>query len=91
MPTGIFTVDTKGDREDVPHVTEINARPTNTWLLTQAGVNFADLLVRVALGDQVDPVPPRSYTRELMVIRKVDFPPCFVEPNAVLKATDRSA
>jgi predicted ATP-grasp superfamily ATP-dependent carboligase len=79
VPSGIFTVDCKGGADDRPHVTEINARPTNTWLLTRAGVNFADLLARLSLGEDVATVPRNAYAKDLISLRKVDFPPCQIK------------
>jgi glutathione synthase/RimK-type ligase-like ATP-grasp enzyme len=84
-PTGLFCVDSKGDEDDVPHVTEINARPTNTWLLTRAGINFADLLARLSLGQDVAPVTPFAYKKDKLFLRKVDFEPCMVDPDHLLE------
>lgn len=84
-PMGLFCVDSKGDDNDVPHVTEINARPTNTWLLTRAGINFADLLAQLALGKDVASVPAFAYEKDKMFLRKVDFEPCMVDPNDLLE------
>jgi len=84
-PSGILTVDSKCDALDVPHVTEINARPTNTWLLTQAGVNFAHLLARVSLGETVAPLPRHAHAKDRLFLRKVGFGCCQVEPDDVLQ------
>ena len=90
-PSGILTVDSKCDARDVPHVTEINARPTNTWLLTQAGVNFADLLVRVSLGETIAPLPRHAYAKDRLFLRKVGFGCCQVDPDDVLQPWVESA
>ena len=53
IPNGILAVDFKEDEHGTAYVTEINARPTNTYPLCAAGFNIADILCRVALGEPV--------------------------------------
>jgi len=53
VPNGILAVDLKDDEHGMPYVTEINARPTNTYVFSKAGFNIADIFCRVALGESV--------------------------------------
>jgi len=57
-PHGIFSIDFKEDFIRRPRVTEVNAGRlfTMSMLLTAAGVNFADIHVRLAYGEAIPDV-----------------------------------
>ena len=55
-PAGPLNVQQIVDEDGIPHVIEINPRFSSTSCLTvAAGINEFDLLIRDALGEQVDP------------------------------------
>jgi carbamoyl-phosphate synthase large subunit len=54
---GVLFVDMKGDSADRPRVTEINGGRfgTTNHFYTRAGANFPDVLIRLAMGEDVSP------------------------------------
>jgi len=80
-PKGLITVDLKGDKEENLKLTEVNPRPSNTFIFTKAGLNLADLFVKVALDF---PVSVAKYKPHLYHLRTVDYLPSFVEHNNLL-------
>jgi len=83
-PHGVFSVDLKDDRTGRPQVTEVNAGRlfTMSMLLTTAGVNFADIHIRLAFGDAIPEV--KQYCAcipNMYWIRHMDAPPRLVSPE----------
>jgi carbamoyl-phosphate synthase large subunit len=83
--TGVGFVDMKGDAEGRPRVTELNAGRFGTthYFYTAAGVNFPELLLQVAAGEE-----PRVPTRdilppELVWIRTLDAGPVLTTTDAI--------
>lgn len=58
-PHGVYFVDLKEDAAGVARVTEINAGRCGTTVhfYTRAGCNFPELLVRLARGEAIEPLP----------------------------------
>ncbi len=68
QPAGPLNVQQLLDEDGIPRVIEINPRFSSTSCLTvAAGVNEFDLLVRDALGQQVD--PPAGFETDHYIIR----------------------
>jgi biotin carboxylase len=89
--TGVCFLDFKCDAHGAPHLTEMNAGRFGTThhFYTVAGVNFPDLLVRLALGRPVSsddsPLPPFNPLPEgLTWIRTLDAGPVLLQPNESL-------
>jgi biotin carboxylase len=73
---GVFCVDLKEDAGGSPRVTEINAGRffTTSNFLTEAGANMPYTYVRLALGDNVNGLPPFNAVEEgLYWVRMVDM------------------
>lgn len=74
--TGVFCVDLKEDAGGQPRVTEINAGRffTTSNFLTEAGANMPYAYVRLALGENVNGLPPFNAVEEgLYWVRMVDM------------------
>lgn len=81
-PHGVYFVDMKEDGLGTPRVTEINAGRCGTTIhfYTEAGFNFPWLLVRLALGDDVEPLadPNGAVPADLYWVRTLDCGPVMV-------------
>ena len=86
MPHGVYFVDLKGDTEDHPRVTEINAGRCGTTVLayTEAGYNFPWLLVQMALGQAPPPLaePNLAVEPDVYWVRTLDCGPAVVRGDA---------
>lgn len=74
--TGVFCVDLKEDADGQPRVTEINAGRffTTSNFLTEAGANMPYTYVQLALGQNVNGLPPYDAVEEgLYWVRMVDM------------------
>lgn len=73
-PRGLFMVDMREDRDGVPRPTEINAGrfATTTPLYSALGVNMADLYVKAALGQSVEPLGENVYSEGMALFRHID-------------------
>jgi carbamoyl-phosphate synthase large subunit len=78
-PHGAYFVDFKGDHENRPRVTEINAGRCGTTVhfYTEAGLNFPELLVKMALGQDLPSFenPHGIIDADLYWIRTLDCGP----------------
>jgi carbamoyl-phosphate synthase large subunit len=74
-PSGAFCVDVKEASDGTPKVTEINAGRffTTSNFFAAAGLNMPDMLVRAALGEQLEPVGSSPLRAGLYWIRMVDM------------------
>ena len=74
-PEGVYCVDIKEAVDGVAKVTEINAGRffTTSNFFAAAGVNMPDMLVRCALGEDVEPVGTSPLRAGLYWIRMVDM------------------
>jgi carbamoyl-phosphate synthase large subunit len=81
-PHGVYFVDLKGDRDGRPRVTEINAGRCGTTVhfYARAGCNFPELLLRLALGEELAAVPEPNRIIEAgqYWVRTLDCGPCLV-------------
>jgi ATP-grasp in the biosynthetic pathway with Ter operon len=74
--TGVFCVDLKEDEDGKPLVTEINAGRffTTSNFLAEAGANMPYSYVRLALGEDVNGLPPYDAVEEgLYWVRMIDM------------------
>jgi carbamoyl-phosphate synthase large subunit len=85
-PHGAYFVDLSEDRGGAPRVTEINAGRCGTTVhfYTEAGCNFPHLLVRLALGERLEPAadPNRCVPPDLYWVRTLDCGPALVRGDA---------
>ncbi len=81
QPSGIFSVDLKGDKNDHPIVTEINARQAFRPLLyAKSGKNFSSAFIDSFLyGLELDPEALNEIPNHLEMVRGMDFSPIFRE------------
>lgn len=91
--TGPAFVDFKGDSQGRPQVTEINVGRFGTThhFYTEAGANFPELLVRLALGQPLpDWVKPFDVLpRDMYWIRTLDAGPVLVHGERIKEALER--
>ena len=76
VPRGAYCVDIKESATGEPNVTEINAGRffTTSNFFAAAGLNMPDMLIRCALGEQLDPIGTSSpLPADLYWIRMVDM------------------
>ena len=78
-PSGIFSVDLKGDKNDHPIVTEINARQAFRPLLyAKSGKNFTSAFIDSFLyGLELEPEALNEIPNHLEMVRGMDFEPIF--------------
>jgi len=85
-PHGVYFVDVKESSDGRPCVTEINAGRCGTTIhfYTEAGFNFPHLLVRVARGELVEPLPEpaAAIPPDLYWVRTLDCGPELVRGDA---------
>ncbi len=78
-PNGIFSVDLTYDKKGVPVPTEINIGRffTTSHFFTKAGLNMAELYVKLAFGDPIPPIEKKinPLPEGLAWIRGMDAPP----------------
>jgi len=76
-PHGIYGVDMTLDAEGNPRVTEINIGRffTTIEFFAQAGVNFPDIVCRLALGEDVEPIGSNPLPNGLRWERAIDALP----------------
>ncbi|HVJ99168.1 MAG TPA: hypothetical protein VNC41_20250 [Acidimicrobiia bacterium] len=74
-PEGVYCVDIKESADGVAKVTEINAGRffTTSNFFAAAGINMPDMLVRCALGEDVEPIGTAPLRAGLYWIRMVDM------------------
>jgi hypothetical protein len=78
---GIYTVDLKGDKKDIPCITEINLRHTAaTYAFAQGGWNMAEFQVLAVLG-LIKKIPNTlpSFPKDNAILRDIDGTPIYVE------------
>ncbi len=89
-PHGVFSVDLTYDRDGVPNPTEINiARFFTTHLFfSKAGLNMPYMLVKLAFGEQLPPIPTRinPLPSGLAWIRGMDMEPVLTTVDALEEA-----
>ena len=75
QPRGVYCVDIKESADGTAKVTEINAGRffTTSNFFAAAGCNMPDMLVRLAMGDDVTPVGSSPLEPDLYWIRMVDM------------------
>ncbi len=75
QPNGVYCVDIKEDSAGLPRVTEINAGRffTTSNFFAHAGVNMPDMVVRAALGEQLEVLGSSPLEPDLYWIRMVDM------------------
>lgn len=87
---GVYFVDMKEDASGVPRVTEINAGRCGTTVhfYTEAGFNFPWLLVRLARGEEIEPLadPDGAVPAGLYWVRTLDCGPVLVSEEAEFDA-----
>lgn len=73
--SGVFCLDIKEDAHGRPKVTEVNAGRffTTSNFFAAAGLNMPDMLVRLALGQEVPPAGASPLPSDLYWIRMVDM------------------
>ena len=73
-PHGIYAVDLVEDEAGTPRPTEINAGrwPTTSPLYSELGVNLPDLHVRLAAGEDVEPLGDNVYPAGIVLSRHID-------------------
>lgn len=92
-PHGAYFVDLKADAQDRPRITEVNVGRCGTTVhfYTRAGVNFPDLLVRLALGQAVPQYPVHDAApADLYWVRTLDCGPALIEGEAGFDAYVRA-
>ncbi len=75
-PNGVYCVDLREDESGRPLITEINAGRffTTSNFLAEAGANMPDHYVRLALGEEVEPLPQfDAVPPDLYWVRMVDM------------------
>jgi carbamoyl-phosphate synthase large subunit len=74
-PSGVYCVDIKEAADGRPKVTEINAGRffTTSNFFAAAGLNMPDMVVRCALGEEVEPAGASPLPADLYWIRMVDM------------------
>src|SRR5688572_428429 len=82
MAHGIWGVDMTLDAEGYPRVTEINIGRffTTIEFFAQAGVNFPDIAMRLALGEDVEPIGSNPLPNHLRWERAIDALPVLKNP-----------
>ncbi len=94
-PHGIFAVDLTYDRDGVPNPTEINIGRffTTHLFFTRAGLNLPHLLVKVAFGEELPPIPQRINPLKpgLAWVRGMDFLPVLTDVEAIQRSVDALA
>lgn len=84
-PAGPLNIQQIVDEDGIPRVIEINPRFSSTSCLTvDAGVDAFDLLIRDALGQQVD--PPESFEPDRYIVRYEDH--LFVDEEELLDESE---
>jgi len=84
-PAGPLNVQQIVDEDGIPRVIEINPRFSSTSCLTAAaGVDAFDLLIRDAVGQQVD--PPESFVADRYIVRYDDH--LFVDADELTDASE---
>jgi len=85
-PHGVYFVDLKADTDGRPRVTEINAGRCGTTVehYSEAGFNFPQLLVRLALGETVEPLadPNLAIEADVFWVRTLDCGPVALRGEA---------
>jgi carbamoyl-phosphate synthase large subunit len=85
-PHGVYFVDLKGDRDDAPRVTEINAGRCGTTVeaYSEAGFNFPWLLLSMARGERIEPPadPHRVVDPDVYWVRTLDCGPAALRGEA---------
>lgn len=73
-PNGIYCVDLREDKAGVPRPTEINAGrwATTSPLYSELGVNLPDMHVRLAAGEQIEPLGADIYPEGIRLSRHID-------------------
>jgi carbamoyl-phosphate synthase large subunit len=72
---GMFTVDFKENKDDIPLITEINIRPVSfNYAFTLGGVNFAETIVNTMLYSKFEELNTGIFEKESYFIRGVDAP-----------------
>jgi carbamoyl-phosphate synthase large subunit len=91
---GVYFVDLKSDEHGAPRVTEINAGRCGTTIeaYSEAGFNFPQWLVRVALGqpDRGPDDPHRAVEPEVYWVRTLDCGPVALRGDAAFDAFPRA-
>lgn len=74
-PRGLYCIDIKEAADGSPRVTEINAGRffTTANFFPAAGLNMPDMLIRLALGEHIEPVGASPLPADLYWIRMVDM------------------
>jgi carbamoyl-phosphate synthase large subunit len=83
-PDGLYAVDLVHDADGIPRPTEINAGrfPTTSPLYSELGTNIPDLYVRLAAGQDVEPVGDNCYPGGVMLARHIDCGHVWTRPAA---------
>lgn len=90
QPHGVFCVDIRENAHGLPIPTEINAGRTCTTvgLYHRIGVNFADVWVKIAMGEPTPDVEQENAVREDMwVLRHIDCPAKYVSNESIYRDT----
>lgn len=93
-PHGVYGVDMTRDAEGHPRVTEINIGRFFTTIphfFAEAGVNIADMYVRLGLGQSVERRGRNPLPSGLKWVRQWDRPPLLIPKKGEAHAFDRGA
>jgi carbamoyl-phosphate synthase large subunit len=81
-PSGVYFADFRADKNDVPHLTEVNPGrlgTTSSAFYLRAGLNLTALLVQIALGEEYDSPPTfDALQADLHYISKTSCDPIIV-------------
>ena len=85
-PHGIFSVDMTYDENGIPNPTEINIGKffTTHYFFTKAGINFPEIYIKLAFGEDVGYKNTINPLKEGLVwIRGMDIEPILIEENEI--------
>nr|NIP67063.1 ATP-grasp domain-containing protein [Candidatus Bathyarchaeota archaeon]NIR17562.1 ATP-grasp domain-containing protein [Desulfobacterales bacterium]NIU81251.1 ATP-grasp domain-containing protein [Candidatus Bathyarchaeota archaeon]NIV67901.1 ATP-grasp domain-containing protein [Candidatus Bathyarchaeota archaeon]NIW16345.1 ATP-grasp domain-containing protein [Candidatus Bathyarchaeota archaeon] len=77
-PNGIFSIDFKENRDQVPYVTEINPGRffTPSYLYVEAGFNLPEIYLKLAFDEEIPKLPRfNAFKHRIYWIRGIDIEP----------------
>lgn len=92
-PNGIFSIDFKENKEDVPCVTEINPGRffTPSYMYVEAGINLPEIYLKLAFDEPIPKLPQfNAFKRKIFWIRGIDIEPVPIEAPDFLKHNSAS-
>lgn len=82
--TGLITVDFKDNKREIPKITEINPRPSNTFPFGPAGCRIIDYYIAIALNKKFKACSNSRYgQRDVYYLRAVDLEPMIIPKQKI--------